>query len=173
MSSDNIELKFHRLLEQYQDMLYWHIRRMVVSHEDAQDLTQETFILVYKNLAQLKNEKAEKAWLYRIATNCSLKFLQSKKIEGTSLDDETCGLVDKMYSSADVDLSDTMLLTLQEAILRLPDKQRTVFNLRYYDELTYEEMSQVLGTSESALKTNFHIAKQKVSKYMIDHLDKI
>lgn len=146
---------------------------MVVSHEDAQDVTQETFILAYKNLSQLKNDKAEKAWLYRIATNCSLKLLQSRKENLTALDDNTSALIDKMYASTDIDLSDTLLVTLQKAILQLPDKQRTVFNLRYYDELTYEEMSQVLGTSESALKTNFHIAKQKVSKYMIDHIDKI
>lgn len=159
---------FLQLMDAYKKPLYWYIRRLVVSHEDAEDILQETFINVYRYADSFKGESKIFTWLYRIATNeCSKHFRKNKNwLKNAEL------LTDKMIadlSANDSENAETMLVKFQQAILGLPEKQRIVFNLRYYDELTYEDMSQILNSSVNALKTNYHYASEKIKQYLIDH----
>lgn len=154
------------LIERYQQPLYWHIRRMVVSHEDAQDVLQNTFIQVHLHLSELRDPAQERAWIYRIATNEALLWLRNKK-EFLSLEDEDAGpLLRSLATDPYVENSDRLVVLMQEAVLRLPTMQRTVFNLRYYDELPYEEIASITGSSISAAKTNYHYAKERISNYV-------
>ena len=149
------------LMDQYQERLYWHIRRLVVSHDDAQDLLQETFLKVYRSFDSYKGESALYSWLYRIATNVTLSFLRTKKLECSSLDD-----VRGMESDEYFEFTDEAAVALQKAIHSLPPKQQTVFNMRYYDELSFKEIAEVIGSTESSAKANFHFAKTKVCEWM-------
>ncbi len=149
------------LMDQYQERLYWHIRRLVVSHDDAQDLLQETFLKVYRSFESYKGESALYSWLYRIATNVTLSFLRTKKMECSSLDD-----VRGMESDEYFEFTDEAAVALQKAIHSLPPKQQTVFNMRYYDELSFKEIAEVIGSTESSAKANFHFAKTKVCEWM-------
>lgn len=149
------------LMDQYQERLYWHIRRLVVSHDDAQDLLQETFLKVYRSFDSYKGESALYSWLYRIATNVTLSFLRTKKMECSSLDD-----VRGMESDEYFEFTDEAAVALQKAIHSLPPKQQTVFNMRYYDELSFKEIAEVIGSTESSAKANFHFAKTKVCEWM-------
>lgn len=160
------EAAFTAIMRKYQERLYWHVRRMVVNHEDADDLLQNVFIKVWKHLDGFKENAQLYTWLYRIATNECLTFLEQQKKRSTvSLDDITSGLEDKLKADTEYDPK-KLTWKLQQAILQLPEKQRLVFNLRYYDEMPYEEMSQVLGTSEGALKASYHHAVKKVEAYI-------
>jgi len=158
---------FLQLMEIYKEPIYWHIRRLVVSHEDAEDILQETFIQVYRFAGSFKGESKMYTWLYRIATNeCIRHFRKNKKWASDS------GSIEKMsgeLSETDSENSDAILVKFQQAILQLPEKQRIVFNLRYYDELSYEEIGQILNSSVNTLKTNYHYASEKIKKYLIDH----
>src|SRR5207344_2998480 len=146
------EKAFTVILKKYQEKLYWHIRRMVVEHEDANDVLQNMFIKVWKSLDNFREDSQLYTWLYRIATNESLTFLQQqKKRRSVSLSDEENFLSNKLQADKDFD-SNKLEWKLQLAIQKLPEKQRTVFNLRYFEEMPYEEMSRVLDTSEGALK---------------------
>ncbi|WP_455496847.1 RNA polymerase sigma factor [Coprobacter sp.] len=158
---------FERLVMAYREPLYWHIRRLVVSHEDAEDILQETFINAYRYLDEFKGESRLFTWLYRIATNESLQFLRRKKLPSTSYEEVSDTLIQTLYAENNTD-EDELLLKFQEAILRLPEKQRIVFNLRYYDELSYEEISRITGQSVATLKTGYHYAAEKVKTYMIN-----
>lgn len=158
---------FGRLVMAYREPLYWHIRRLVVSHEDAEDILQETFINAFRSLDGFKGESRLFTWLYRIATNESLQFLRRKKLPFTSYEEVCDTLVQTLYAENNTN-EDELLLKFQEAILRLPEKQRVVFNLRYYDELSYEEISRITGQSVAALKTGYHYAAEKVKTYMIN-----
>lgn len=149
------------LMDQYQERLYWHIRRLVVSHDDAQDLLQETFLKVYRSFDSYKGESALYSWLYRIATNVTLSYLRTKKLECSSLDD-----VRGMESDEYFEFTDEAAVALQKAIHSLPPKQQTVFNMRYYDELSFKEIAEVIGSTESSAKANFHFAKTKVCEWM-------
>lgn len=149
------------LMDQYQERLYWHIRRLVVSHDDAQDLLQETFLKVYRSFDSYKGESALYSWLYRIATNVTLSFLRSKKIECSSLDDVRGKESDEYF-----EFTDEAAVALQKAIHSLPPKQQTVFYMRYYDELSFKEIADVIGSTESSTKANFHFAKTKVCEWM-------
>lgn len=154
------------LIERYHKPLYWHIRRMVVCHEDAEDVLQETFIRIFEHLADLKDLTQERAWVYRIATNEALQWLRSRH-EFLSLEDEDATpLINTLKADPYTDTGDRLLVLFQEAVLTLPTMQRTVFNLRYYDELPYEEIAAVTGSSVGAAKTNYHLAKEKISKYI-------
>ncbi len=160
---------FTIIVERYQQKLYWYVRRIVISHDDADDVIQNTFIRVWKSLSAFKGNSQLYTWLYRIATNESITFLNKKK----------------RYATVSIDNSDEYLLTtlkadknfdatvaewkLQQAILRLPEKQRLVFNLRYFDEMPYMEMSQILETSEGALKASYHHAVKKVEEFLLNH----
>jgi len=160
------EAAFTAIMHKYQERLYWHIRRMVVNHEDADDLLQNVFIKVWNHLDDFKENAQLYTWLYRIATNECLTFLeQQKKRAAVSLSDVATGLEDKLKADTQYD-PQKLEWKLQQAILQLPEKQRLVFNLRYYDEMPYEEMSQVLGTSEGALKASYHHAAKKIEAYI-------
>lgn len=155
-----------QLIERYHRPLYWHIRRMVVSHDDAQDVLQETFIRIHTHLDELRQADSERAWVYRIATNEALQWLRSRH-EFFSLEDEDASpLINTLMADSYTDTGDALVLLMQQAILTLPTMQRTVFNLRYYDELPYEEIAAITGSSIGAAKTNYHFAKEKISNYV-------
>jgi RNA polymerase sigma-70 factor (ECF subfamily) len=146
------ERSFTLILKKYQEKLYWHIRRMVVSHEDANDVLQNMFIKVWNALENFREDSQLYTWLYRIATNECLTFLEKeKKRSSVSFSDVETGLSNKL-----------------QAIQQLPEKQRVVFNLRYYDEMPYEKMSKVLETSEGALKASYHHAVKKIEDFILN-----
>jgi RNA polymerase sigma-70 factor (ECF subfamily) len=162
------EPAFTRIIKKYQEKLYWHIRRMVVEHEDANDVLQNMFIKVWKNLDNFREDSQLYTWLYRIATNESLSFLeQQKKRSSVSLSDEESHLTNKLQADKHFD-GNKLEWKLQLAIQQLPEKQRAVFNLRYFDEMPYEEMSRVLETSEGALKASYHHAVKKIEDYILN-----
>ncbi|MEO6670292.1 MAG: sigma-70 family RNA polymerase sigma factor [Ferruginibacter sp.] len=162
------ESAYTRIIKKYQEKLYWHIRRMVVEHEDANDVLQNMFIKVWKGLDNFREDSQLYTWLYRIATNESLTFLQQqKKRRSISLNDEDSFLSNKIQADQDFD-SNKLEWKLQLAIQKLPDKQRVVFNLRYFTEMPYEEMSRVLETSEGALKASYHHAVKKIEDYILN-----
>lgn len=155
------------LVKKYQEKIYWHIRRMVVDHDDANDVMQNVFIKVWKGLDQFREDARFYTWLYRIATNESLTFLeQEKKKAAVSYEDVSHALSEKLASERDFDAS-KIEWKLQMAIQKLPEKQKLVFSLRYYDEMSYEEMSRVLETSEGALKASYHHAVKKIEEYIL------
>lgn len=161
-SEHTFERGFRMLMSLYKERLYWHIRRMVLVHDDANDVLQNTFIKIYKGIAQFEGKSKLYTWLYRIATNEAISFLQSKARQATApIDDTGSGLFSRLRADEWFD-GDDVQERLQKAILELPEKQRIVFNLRYYDEMPYEEMAGVLGTSVGALKASFHHAVKKV-----------
>ena len=157
---------FDWLIEQYGDRLYWHIRRVVVSHEDAEDVLQETFAKAYTSIADFRGdtESSLTAWLYRIATNISIGALRKRKRWAFSSLDSLRGDLLATFEYEVEPSSDEILVRLQKAILALPTKQRLVFNMRYYDELSFEQISQATGQSVSTLKTNYHYAVQKIKE---------
>jgi RNA polymerase sigma-70 factor (ECF subfamily) len=163
------ELAFNWLVQRDQKKIYWFIRRMVIDHEDTNDLVQEVFIKVWNNLSTFRGESRLIYWIYRIATNLTLTFLDKKKrkswIPLLQVEDE---LLNKLQSGKYIN-GDAIQIKLQEAILTLPQKQRVVFQLRYYDEIPYQELSVMLSTSVGALKASYHHAAKKIEKYMIDH----
>lgn len=160
------ERAYTALIRKYQERLYWHVRRMVVDHDDANDVLQNVFIRVWKGLENFKEEAQLYTWLYRIATNESLTFLENAKKRGTiSLSDGDTGLENKVRADQNFD-ANKLEWKLQLAIQQLPEKQRIVFSLRYYDEMPYEEMSRVLETSEGALKASYHHAVKKIEDYI-------
>lgn len=163
------ERAFTAIIKKYQEKLYWHIRRMVIDHEDANDVLQNMFIKVWKGLENFREDSQLYTWLYRIATNESLTFLaQQKKRSAISLSDDENGLSNKLKSDSGFD-ANKLEWKLQLGIQNLPEKQRIVFNLRYYDEMPYEEMSKVLETSEGALKASYHHAAKKIEDYILNH----
>ena len=151
-----------QLIERYYEPLYWHIRRLVVSHEDAEDVLQETFIRIHTHRSELRKAESERAWVYRIATNQALMWLRDQHSFVSLEDEEAQPLIDTLRAETYIDTSDSVLIRFQEALLTLPTMQRTVFNLRYYDELPYEDIAAITGSSVGAAKTNFHLAKEKV-----------
>jgi RNA polymerase sigma factor (sigma-70 family) len=157
---------FTQLVRKYQERLYWHIRRMVVEHEDANDILQNVFIKVWKNLAEFREESNLYTWLYRIGTNESLTWMeQQKRRSSVSLSGDENVFSERLTAQKDFD-PNKIEWKLQQAIQSLPDKQKVVFNLRYYDEMPYEEMSGVLGTSVGALKASYHHAVKKVEAFL-------
>lgn len=158
---------FNLLLKKYQQKIYWHIRRMVVDHDDADDLVQDVFVKVWKNLAGFRNDAQLYTWMYRIASNETLFFcfFLFKKVMH-SLDDVAYELADTLADSTYFN-GDAAQRKLQEALLTLPEKQRLVFNMKYYEDMKYEEMSQVLGTSVGALKASFHLAVKKIEAHLL------
>jgi RNA polymerase sigma factor (sigma-70 family) len=168
-NASNKEVPFTHIIKKYQEKLYWHIRRMVVEHEDANDVLQNMFIKVWKHLDNFREDSQLYTWLYRIATNECLTFLEKqKKRRAVSLDDDEGIMINKIQSDKYFD-PNKLEWKLQIAMQRLPEKQRIVFNLRYYDEMPYEEMSRVLQTSEGALKASYHHAVKKIEDYILNH----
>ncbi len=155
---------FNLLVRKYQKKLYWHIRRIVINHDDANDVIQNSFIKVWKALDNFKEDSQLYTWLYRIATNESLTFLKQKKAF-ISFDDVSHGLASSLQDD-NFFKGDEIQKRLQLAILTLPEKQRIVFNMRYFDEIKYEDMSKVLDTSVGALKASYHHAVVKIETYI-------
>lgn len=163
------EKAYTSIIRKYQEKLYWHIRRMVVEHEDANDVLQNVFIRVWNGLENFREDAQLYTWLYRVATNECLTFLeQQKKRSAVSLSEVESGLENKIRADRDFD-PNKLEWKLQLAIQQLPEKQRIVFTLRYYDEMPYEEMSRVLETSEGALKASYHHAVKKIEDYILNH----
>jgi RNA polymerase sigma-70 factor (ECF subfamily) len=163
------ESAYTSIIRKYQEKLYWHVRRMVIEHEDANDVLQNVFIRVWNALENFREDSQLYTWLYRIATNESLTFLeQQKKRSSVPLGDVESGLENKIKADKDFDAS-KLEWKLQLAIQQLPEKQRIVFGLRYYDEMPYEEMAKVLETSEGALKASYHHAVKKIEDYILNH----
>lgn len=164
--SENKEKAFSMLVKKYQERLYWHIRRMLVTHDDTNDVLQNMFIKVWKYLEDFRQDSGLYTWLYRIATNESLTFLQQQKKKSThSLSDHENYLENTLRSEKGFD-ANKLEWKLQMAIQSLPEKQKAVFNLRYYDEMPYEKMSEVLETSVGSLKASYHHAAKKIEEYI-------
>lgn len=172
--SEIIELMFsektreqgvRQMMDAYQSRLYWHIRRIVVDHDLAQDTLQDTFIKAYQNFHQFKQDSQLYTWLYRIATNESLQQLKKSKRMQKSDEDTEHHLQNLVADNVSAEAEEIQIL-LQKAIQTLPEKQKLVFTMRYYDDLPYEEISKILDMSVGTLKTNYHYAKQKVEEYI-------
>lgn len=155
---------FNSLVKEYQQSLYFHVRRIVIEHEDADDVLQNTFMKAWKHIEKFRGDSSIKTWLYRIATNEALTFLNNKKKRYYyNVEDLQNDLRHSLRSGKYVD-GDEIQLKLQEAILQLPEKQRLVFNMRYFDEMKYEEIAKVLDLSVGGLKANYHHAVKKIEK---------
>lgn len=160
---------FSKLVAVYQEKVYWLIRRMVIDHDDTDDLVQETFLKVWKNIGKFKGESSLFTWIYRIATNEALGFIKAKKRKFIF---SLIGFEDHYLKKINDDsffTGDEIQKKLQKAILSLPEKQRLVFNMKYYEEVKYEEMSEILGTSVGALKASYHHAVKKIEKFVTSH----
>ena len=157
---------FKDLVSLYKERLYWHIRKIVITHDDADDVLQNTFIKVYKNIHKFKGESKLYSWMYRIATNESLSHLkENAKMRSITSEELQQHTIDNLQ--ADVYFEGTEIqIKLQKAIATLPYKQQLVFNMRYFDEIKYSEMSKILETSVGALKASYHIATKKIEDYL-------
>lgn len=162
------EKAFTSLIKKYQEKLYWHVRRLVLQHEDANDVLQNVFVKVWKGLENFREDSQLYTWLYRIATNESLTFLEQQKRKSVSSIDQEDGMVNRLQADRHFD-ANKLEWKLQLAVQQLPEKQRIVFNLRYYDEMPYEQMSRVLDTSEGALKASYHHAVKKIEDFILNH----
>jgi RNA polymerase sigma factor (sigma-70 family) len=158
---------FRLLVESYSQKLYWHIRRLVILHEDADDALQNTFMNVWKSIGNFRSESSLYTWLYTIATNEALALINKRKKNTAVSIDDLGSYFESAHEGSTWFDGDSAQLKLQNAIFQLPEKQRIVFNLKYYDEMTYEEMSRVLGTSEGGLKASYHHAVKKIEKFLV------
>ncbi len=157
------------MMKRYQQQIYWHVRRLVVLHEDAQDIVQETFINVYRHIESFKGNSSLKTWLYKIATNEALKLLTKKRVETSSYDDDA-RMMNLFESDEEIDFESTEA-KLQRAILTLPPKQQAIFNLRYFDELDYQHIAQITDSTVIALKSNYYYAKKRVTESLLNQLE--
>ena len=156
---------FERVVREYSEQLYWQVRRIVLTHEDANDVMQNVFIKAWTHLDNFHQESRLYTWLYRIAVNESLDFMRRQKnVSMVSSDDADLGVANQLMADDYFDGDETEA-QLQEAIASLPDVQRTVFQLHYYDEMKYSEISRILNTSEGALKASYHIAVKKITEF--------
>lgn len=166
-SKNSKELAFQTLVKRYKERLYWHIRKIVITHDDADDVLQNTFIKIFRNIDKFKGESKLFTWMYRIATNESITFLNSKakrnQVSNQDLKDNNLkNLVADVYFDGD-----EIQFKLQKAIAQLPRIQQLVFNMRYFDDIKYKDMSAILETSEGALKASYHIAVKKIKTYLL------
>ena len=160
------EKAFRELMTLYKERLYWHIRKIVISHSDADDVLQDTFVKVFKNIHKFKGDSKIYSWMYRIATNESIthlnKMAKLNKIDNITLQTQ---MVEKLYSDIYFD-GDEIQLKLQKALATLPEKQRLVFNMKYFDDMKYDDISEILNTSVGALKASYHHARKKIEAYI-------
>lgn len=169
-SADTCRAAFADLIKLYSEPLYNQIRRMVQSHDDANDLLQNTFMKAWQNIENFRGEAKLSTWLYKIAVNESITHLErERKRAGLSIDDEESHLINLIEADTHVD-GDLLARQLREAIATLPEKQRLVFNMRYFDDMKYEAMSEILGTSVGALKASYHLAVKKIENFF-ENLD--
>ena len=160
---------FTEVIKRYSEPLYWQIRRMVVDHDDANDLLQNTFLKAWSNIENFRGDAKLSTWLYKIAINESITFInKEKQRQNLSLDDDDSFLVNSLESDEWFD-GDELKLLLQKAIATLPEKQRLIFNMKYFDEMKYEEMSEILGTSVGALKASYHHAVKKIELFFTEN----
>ena len=161
---------FEIVVRQYSETLYWKVRRMVLTHDDADDVMQNVMLKAWTNIDSFQQQSLLSTWLYRIAINESLNFIRSQRNKAVNIDaDKQAELADRLMADPYFD-GDETAAQLQQAIASLPDVQRTVFNLRYYDNMKYSEMSQLLDTTEGALKASYHIAVKKITEFF-NHKD--
>lgn len=168
LSPETQEVAFKKLLADYKERLYWHIRKIVINHEDADDVLQNTFIKVFENVSKFKGNSNIYTWMYKIATNESLNLL-SKKSRKLGISNEEW--IEKQADQLESDVyfeGDAMQLKLQKAIATLPEKQRLVFNMKYFEEMKYEKMSEILETSVGGLKASYHHAVKKIKHQIND-----
>ena len=160
---------FEKVVREYSEQLYWQVRRIVLTHDDSDDVMQNVFLKAWTHLDDFHHEARLSTWLYRIAINESLDFMRRKKNQNmVSADQEETGIANMLLADNYFDGDETQAM-LQEAIAQLPDVQRTVFNLRYFDDMKYSDISQLLHTSEGALKASYHIAVKKISEFFKRH----
>jgi len=163
---ETLQYGFNLLVRTYQQKIYWHIRKMVIDHDDADDVTQEVFIKVYRNINSFREDSQLYTWIYRIATNECLSFLQRKKRRFfLPIGDVESELISKLDHSPHIS-GDEIQLKLQKALLKLPDKQRLVFNMKYFDDMSYEEIAAITNTSVGALKASYHHAVNKIEDFL-------
>ncbi len=156
---------FQLLVECYQQMIYWHIRRLVVNHEDAEDIMQECFIKIYRHIHSFKGESSLKTWIYRVVTNEVIRSCSKRQLTTESYD-ESSRLVEMFCADSQLDFS-RVESQLHMAILALPEKQRIIFNMHYFDDMSYEQIAQVTGSTIQTLRTNYHYASEKIRKYIL------
>ncbi len=165
---DKQEMVFRWILNEYKSQLYWLVRRMVMHHADADDVLQNVFIKVWQNMNKFRGDSELYTWVYRIGVNESLSFLNKKKKQATSMTEFGSYLYEQMNADSYFDGTEAQK-QLQKAILKLPEQQRLVFNMRYFEEIKYQDMAEILGKSEGALKANYHHAVKKIEEYLKDH----
>lgn len=155
----------------YKERLYWHIRKIVISHDDADDVLQNTFVKVFRNIQNFKGNSKLYSWMYRIATNESITHLHKianfNKIDDITLQKQ---MIENLYADSYFD-GDEIQLKLQNALATLPQKQRLVFNMKYFDNIKYDDMSEILGTSVGALKASYHHARKKIEAYLTTNME--
>ncbi|KOY52941.1 RNA polymerase sigma factor [Polaribacter dokdonensis] len=165
-NSKTKEIAFRKLITTYKERLYWHIRKIVVSHDDADDVLQNTFIKIYKNIDRFNSDSKLYSWMYRIATNESITFINKRaKERNVDITEYHQSVASTLQSDVLFD-GDEIQLILQQAIATLPEKQRLVFNMKYFDEMKYDEISQILETSVGALKSSYFHAVKKIENYI-------
>jgi RNA polymerase sigma factor (sigma-70 family) len=160
---------FSMLLDKYQQKVYWHIRRMVLNHDDADDLVQDVFIKVWKNLINFRQDSQLYTWIYRIATNECITFLKKKRQKNNVPIDDLTEQLSQNLNEENYFSGDAIQKKLQEALLTLPEKQKLVFNMKYFDDLKFQEISDILGTSVGALKASYHLAVKKIEHHLLSH----
>jgi len=160
---------FKELLNQYKERLYWHIRKIVIDHDDTDDVLQNTFIKVYRNIDKFKEDSKLYSWMYRIATNESITFINQRAKKNNSATEEVQQVLLNNLTSDEYFDGDEAQIKLQKAIATLPQKQQLVFNMKYFDAIKYREMSEILETSEGALKASYHIASKKIEAYILNN----
>lgn len=159
---------FNLLVREYQKRVYWHVRKMVIDHDDADDVTQDVFIKIHKHIDHFREDAQLFTWIYRIATNECLTFLQKKKRRFfLPIGDVAAELIAKLDNTPQLS-GDEIQLKLQKALLKLPDKQRLVFNMRYYEDMSYEQIAEITQTSVGALKASYHHAVKKIEDFLSD-----
>ncbi|MFI3268209.1 MAG: RNA polymerase sigma factor [Rikenellaceae bacterium] len=168
-SSKTRQQGFSLLMQVFREPIYWHIRRLVVKHEDAEDVMQESFINIYKYIDNFKGESSLKTWVYKIATNESLRHCTKRRLEMDSYDEKS-KLVNLFESENDIDFNSAEA-ALQKALLSLPEKQRITFNLRYFEDMSYEQIAEVTNSSVATLKTNYHYASNKIKEYILNNTE--
>lgn len=161
------EQGFRLLMRKYREPVYWHIRRLVVTHADAQDAAQEAFVRIFRNMDSYRGNTSFAAWIYRIATNEALRLI-SKRHDNVSMEREGTNILDQLPADNYINIADTEAVNMQRAILALPPKQQVVFNMRFYDEMEYGDIAAATDSSVAAVKMNYHLAKEKVKKAIIN-----
>lgn len=163
---------FRLLVKRYSQPIYWHIRKIVYTHADADDITQNVFIKVFQNLSGFKRNSSLKTWIYKIATNESLNFINSAAQKKNIRSDELVIQLSSQLKDDNFFDGDEIQFKLQQAIAELPEKQRIVFNMKYFDDIKYEDMSEILETSVGALKSSYHHAAKKVEQFLLANIEK-